>query len=467
MENWQDQHDALKGEVAQLTGKLDKALELLANMSQPAQPTVLKATEPATLTSQGGSVWPFLGLPAGYTPREYIPTQQVPQNAQTPQNRVEGSNTQATRVPPIKPVVVSQPENLDDPRNAYQGPNLLGDVPKVISNGPRLEETHQKFKAIEDRLSMMEGGKDPLDLANMCLVPDLVLPPKFKVPDFEKYKGLSCPKNHLIMYSRKMASFANDDKLMMHCFQDSLTWASLNWYMQLEGNRIQSWRDLANAFIKQYQYNIDMAPDRTQLQNMSQKEGESFRVYAQRWRELAAQVRPPLLEVELVDIFTNTLQGAYFERMVGSVSSSFSDLVKIGERIENGIKSGKIQATVGSQCTSKEPANSFTKKKDEETNAVTPKRRVFDLIPMSYGQLIPYLVHNGMVTPRALKPMTPPFPAWYDDKAKCEFHMGAEGHSIDNCIAFKHLVQELIDGKVLTFKDGKPNVKDSPLPEAV
>ncbi|MCI71480.1 hypothetical protein A2U01_0092743, partial [Trifolium medium] len=28
MDNWQDRHDALKGEVAQLTGKLDKALEL-------------------------------------------------------------------------------------------------------------------------------------------------------------------------------------------------------------------------------------------------------------------------------------------------------------------------------------------------------------------------------------------------------------------------------------------------------
>ncbi|MCI65042.1 gag-protease polyprotein, partial [Trifolium medium] len=63
---------------------------------------------------------------------------------------------------------------------------------------------------------MMEGGNDPLDLANMCLVPDLVFPPKFKVPDFEKYKGLSCPKSHLVMYSRKMASYANDDKLMIH-----------------------------------------------------------------------------------------------------------------------------------------------------------------------------------------------------------------------------------------------------------
>ncbi|MCI57827.1 gag-protease polyprotein, partial [Trifolium medium] len=72
---------------------------------------------------------------------------------------------------------------------------------------------------------MMEGSGDPVDLANMCLVPDLVLPPKFKVPDFERHKCLSCPKNHLIMYIRKIASFANDDKLMMHYFQDSLTGA--------------------------------------------------------------------------------------------------------------------------------------------------------------------------------------------------------------------------------------------------
>ncbi|PNX74235.1 gag-pro-like protein, partial [Trifolium pratense] len=191
--------------VTPLTPVLDK------KRLQTTQPAILESTEPATLTSQQGSsaqnvIWPLLGFPVGHTPPGYIPTQQVPRNTQTPQNRAEDSNTHATRVPLIKPVFVSQQENLDDPRNAYQGPDLFDDVPKVNSNVIQLEEVHQKFKAIEDRLSMMEGGGDPQDPANMCLVPDLVLPPKFKVPDFEKYKGLSCPKNHLIMYSRKMAS---------------------------------------------------------------------------------------------------------------------------------------------------------------------------------------------------------------------------------------------------------------------
>jgi hypothetical protein len=91
-------------------------------------------------------------------------------------------------------------------------------------------------------------------------------------------------------------------------------------------------------------------------------------------------------------------------------------------------------------------------------------RRVFDLIPVPYGDLLPYLVHSKMVTPRTLKPMTTPFPSWYKQGATCEFHSGAEGHTIENCKAFKYKVQELIDQKLLTFKEVGPNVKGNPLP---
>ncbi|KAK2368998.1 hypothetical protein QL285_082155 [Trifolium repens] len=84
-------------------------------------------------------------------------------------------------------------------------------------------------------------------------------------------------------------------------------------------------------------------------------------------------------------------------------------------------------------------------------------KKVFDLIPVSYGELLPYLVNNGMVVPIASLPRNPPFPAWYDPEAKCAYHADAEGHSTDNCRAFKNKVQELIDQKLLTFKEGEPN----------
>jgi len=51
-------------------------------------------------------------------------------------------------------------------------------------------------------------GKTAYDL---CLVPDIQIPHKFKVPDFEKYKGNSCPEEHLTMYVRRMSAYARDD----------------------------------------------------------------------------------------------------------------------------------------------------------------------------------------------------------------------------------------------------------------
>lgn len=47
-------------------------------------------------------------------------------------------------------------------------------------------------------------------------------------------------------------------------------------------------------------------------------------------------------EQELVDLFMDTIQSPFFEKMFGNISSRFFDLVAIGERIEQGLKSEKI-----------------------------------------------------------------------------------------------------------------------------
>ena len=60
------------------------------------------------------------------------------------------------------------------------------------------------------------------------------IPPKFKVSDFNKSKGTTCPKNHLKMYCRKMGAYTKDEKLLMHFFHESLTGAAVTWYTNLE-----------------------------------------------------------------------------------------------------------------------------------------------------------------------------------------------------------------------------------------
>ena len=81
---------------------------------------------------------------------------------------------------------------------------------------------------------------------------------KFRLPEFIKYTGTQCPITHLKSYCNKMAEVVHDEKLLMHFFQDSLSGAALSWYMRLDNTKIRKWKDLVDAFVKQYKYNMDI-----------------------------------------------------------------------------------------------------------------------------------------------------------------------------------------------------------------
>ena len=90
-----------------------------------------------------------------------------------------------------------------------------------------------------------------VDARTMSLVLDLVLPPKFKVPTFDKYDGTKCPSAHLYIYYRKMTGYTSNDKLLIHCFQDSLFGSTTRWYNLLSRDQIRAWTDMAKAFLVQ------------------------------------------------------------------------------------------------------------------------------------------------------------------------------------------------------------------------
>ena len=78
------------------------------------------------------------------------------------------------------------------------------------------------------------------------------------------------------MYARKMSTQTENQQLLIHYFQDSLTGAALRWYIGLDSGKVQTFRDLSKAFIMQCKYNLDMSPDTDQLRAMSQSDKESF-----------------------------------------------------------------------------------------------------------------------------------------------------------------------------------------------
>ncbi|XP_050895332.1 uncharacterized protein LOC127101951 [Lathyrus oleraceus] len=186
------------------------------------------------------------GLPRGFVPPPK--RTHVPPHAHTS----EVADGVVAQGPPIVNQVVI-PRTDEELQDEFEMQNYNGATPMVIPTAAQDSEAILMCHALAEKLRILEGHNSTrLSALEMCLVPDVVIPPKFKALEFEKYKGLTCPNIHLKMYCRKMVAYARDDNLMIHCFQDSLTRASLDWYMQLECSNIHTWDELAEAFAKQY-----------------------------------------------------------------------------------------------------------------------------------------------------------------------------------------------------------------------
>ncbi|KAH1254327.1 hypothetical protein GmHk_04G010789 [Glycine max] len=87
----------------------------------------------------------------------------------------------------------------------------------------------------------------------------------------------------------------------------------------------------------------------------------------------------------------------------------------------------------------------------------------FTPIPMTYEDLLPSLIAYRMVVISSGRIYQPHFPKWYNPDATCTYHEKTPGHSTEQCLAFKHKVQSLIEAGWLTFQEDRPNVKTNPL----
>lgn len=198
------------GSLLEVQGQLRIIMDLLTKRAAETEPT---PTDGAT--NQGQAQRPQQG---------FVQVQATSQ-AYAPPNMVPGGSHQIPVTPP----------NVGTP---------VSEKPARTVGSPTPDETGQppSWKQIEARLRAVEGAEvyGTTNAYDLCLVPGVVLPPKFKMPDFEKFNGTQCPRTHLTMYCRKLAAHTNDDKLLIHCFQESLTGGPLRWYIQLEGSRIRT-----------------------------------------------------------------------------------------------------------------------------------------------------------------------------------------------------------------------------------
>ena len=78
--------------------------------------------------------------------------------------------------------------------NDYRGKTpVLGTVEE------RMEELARELRR---EIKVNRGSSDLVRTHDLCLVSRVDVPKKFKVPEFDRYNGLTCPQNHIIKYVR-------------------------------------------------------------------------------------------------------------------------------------------------------------------------------------------------------------------------------------------------------------------------
>ncbi|XP_009610714.2 uncharacterized protein [Nicotiana tomentosiformis] len=199
---------------------------------------------------------------------------------------------------------------------------------------------------------------------------------------------------------------------------------------------------MAQDFIQQFQYNIDIVPDCSSLVNIKKKPTEIFGEYAIKWREQAARVKPPMKEAEMIDYFLQDQDPDYLHYMLAAISKPFTEVIKIGEIVENGMKSGKIE-----YVREQEPKKEFTP------------------IGESYTSL-----YRKLMQLKLIEPIMPRYvnsnSKGFDSNARCEYHSNTQGHSTENCWTLKKAIENLVEAKaiVVTNNEDTLNITNNPLP---
>nr|XP_027118542.1 uncharacterized protein LOC113735752 [Coffea arabica] len=440
-----------------------------------------------------------------------------PSHAQIPQNYPPITMSMPFEPQGLHYYSTAEPFTLD---TAAQGKAEAGESSAPVDKNllkrlDRFEEFIRKNQGLSK-----QGG---LDYNDLCLFPDMQLPMGFKAPKFSKYNGTGNPKTHLRMFANKLGKPIDDENLPVRLFPESLEGDALDWYSNLKPEDMRSWMDLSNAFMRQYEYNCELAPTRATLEGTKRKPSEDHKTYAKRWRKLAAKVEPPMTENEIAGKIVNVstlkmqleaLQGQNNSGKKSQFKGKEEETAFVGDqgpsarpRFSNRLaysspypyypNSRPIHHTTINHSRSRPnypnvlippfqnpqpnfqtrprppfnprpippPSPNYQRTSDTQNST---SHRTFTNLGRPVDQLYEQLKAVGKIGVIPPKIYSKRFPPDYDPQAVCAYHSGAPGHSTNDCRALKHKIQDMIEvGEIVLRKKGEqgPSINTNPFPE--
>ena len=121
-------------------------------------------------------------------------------------------------------------------------------------------------------------------------IEDASLPWRFNQPTFTLYTGRSDPMEHVSHFNQKMAIHSKDEALMHKIFPSSLGPVAMRWFNGLRPNSIDSFKKLTRAFGARFITCSRVPRPLGSLLSMSMREGETLKVYSDRYWEMFNEI---------------------------------------------------------------------------------------------------------------------------------------------------------------------------------
>ncbi|XP_077249238.1 uncharacterized protein LOC143888693 [Tasmannia lanceolata] len=335
-----------------------------------------------------------------------------------------------------RPVIPPFEVHLDDEQYAaeYCVPRGVDREKEKFENFEK--EMSEKFSKMAHEMEQMKvQGPKKFDVSELILSSTVSLPPNFKAPDYDKYDGTGCPRYHMKWFIILSQQYGLSREQMAQLFPISLIGIAKKWFLRLKPEEVRTLEDISEKLIEQF----------------SMEEG---------------------IEIKLV---LKSLSSQYFHFLAPQRYPSFDYLIKTGTQTEDAIAKG-LRAKVSSEIREgKRPliqpkevhAVSYTRPVARVvTEAARATRRgtfdrKFDPLPYPITMILKRLIKDRKIRLPDIKPPPNPLPTFWKMDQYCEYHRGP-GHLIENCLALKHAVQNMIDKDELAVE--RPNITQNPLP---
>ncbi|XP_074298636.1 uncharacterized protein LOC141629555 [Silene latifolia] len=315
---------------------------------------------------------------------------------------------------------------------------------------PPETEFEKRFRLIEEQLKLSRGEN----------------------VHYENARGTEDLLQHIRSYKEYLALKGVPAEMLPHIFAQSLGKHPKAWFYSLELKNFPTFEDIAVEFCKHFADNAEIQTTVRTLEVMTQKDKEGFTEFLNRWRAESVKLAKRPEETEMVDKFIKNLRPVYRDAIKYQHFGSFKDLIRVGRKIEDDVRSAEAEKPKRYQGASSSKAKASSSANHIQAIGLlggAPKGsqrhgpRAFTNIGCTYAYALQRLSAQGKLNPigPTPDPLADRQSKWYKPDAYYAYHQG-KCHDTENCYRLKHEIQDMIENGSLPIPTVRPNNLNNP-----